>query len=146
MKNLYRLLEQADITLNLICSLILKPKLCTYSQLNGILYYNITPMPPPRHRNPSAPQTAQQGHLGTTRPRRMACTPVNTTLFISYILHTQDSFGTSLWHNRTITSAEEIPKTFPSDSVIHAEVEIKEALQKPAPYGPIPQLGERNRH
>ena len=71
-------------------------------------------MSPPRNHTSSAQQTAQQGHLSTTRIRRMVHPSENSTLLMSYILHTQDSIGNSLQHNGTITSVEGIPKTLTS--------------------------------
>ena len=59
MKNWELLLEQAEITLNLFRPSILNPKLLLYAQLNITFNYNRTPMPPPRHQNPRARQTAQ---------------------------------------------------------------------------------------
>ena len=73
MQNWDRLLEQADIILNLLRPLRLSTKLSMYAQLNGTFEYNRTFMPPPRYQNPSSLQTSQQGHLGTTRPIRMVC-------------------------------------------------------------------------
>ena len=51
MKNWYRLVEQAEITINLLLPSRLSPKLLAYSKLNGTFYYNRTPMSPPGTRN-----------------------------------------------------------------------------------------------
>ena len=47
MKNWDRLVEQAEITLNLLRLSRLNPKQSAYAQLNGTFEYNETPMPPP---------------------------------------------------------------------------------------------------
>ena len=52
MQNWYRLLEQAEITINLLRPSRLNPKLSAYVQLNGTFYYNITPMPTPQAPEP----------------------------------------------------------------------------------------------
>ena len=70
-------------------------------------------MPLPRHQNHITWQTAQQGHLGTTRPRSTVFSSVNDTLLMSYIIQTQYRIGTSLQNNGTLPSAEEIPKPVP---------------------------------
>ena len=46
MKNWYCLVEQAEITLNLLRPSRLNPKLSAYAQLNGKFDYNRTPMHP----------------------------------------------------------------------------------------------------
>ena len=50
MQNWYLLVEQADITLNLLRLSRLNPKLSAYAQLNDTFDYNITPTPPPGTR------------------------------------------------------------------------------------------------
>ena len=50
MQNWDRLLEQAEITLNLLRPSRLKPRLSAYVQLNGEFYFNPTPMAPPGTR------------------------------------------------------------------------------------------------
>ena len=47
MQNWDRLVEQAEITLNLLQTSRLNPKLSAYTQLNGTFDYNRTPMSPP---------------------------------------------------------------------------------------------------
>ena len=47
MQNWDRLVEQAEITLNLLSPSRLNPKISEYSQLNGTFGYNRTPMTPP---------------------------------------------------------------------------------------------------
>ena len=49
-QNWYRLVEQAEITLNLLRPSRLNPKLSAYAQLNGTFDYNRTPMSPPGTR------------------------------------------------------------------------------------------------
>ena len=51
MKNWDRLLEQAEITLNLLHLARLNPRLLVYEQLNGEFDFNIIPMAPPGARN-----------------------------------------------------------------------------------------------
>ena len=49
-QNWDRLVEQVEITLNLLLPSRLNPKLSSYAQLNGTFDYNRTPMPPPGTR------------------------------------------------------------------------------------------------
>ena len=50
MQNWYRLVEQVDLTLNLLRPSRLNPNISAYAQNNGTFYYNRTPMPPPGTR------------------------------------------------------------------------------------------------
>ena len=47
-----RLVEQVEITLNLLHPSMMNPKLLAYSQLNGTFDYNRTPMNPPQDLEP----------------------------------------------------------------------------------------------
>ena len=47
MQNWDQLLDQADITLNLLCPSRLNPKISSYTKMNGIFEYNRTTMAPP---------------------------------------------------------------------------------------------------
>ena len=68
----------------------------------------------PRYHNPSARQTARQGHLGTTWPRSMVYMYVYDILYMSYIINTKDSIRTSIRHNRNLSIPEVISKPFSS--------------------------------
>ena len=67
-----------------------------------------------RYQNTSAQKTAQQGHMGATRTRRMICSSENAPLALSYILHTQDSFRMRLRYDGVLLSAKSTPKPVPS--------------------------------
>ena len=138
-QNWDRILEQTDITLNLLQTSRLNPKLLSYAKLNDTFNYNITPMPPPRHHNPSAWKTAHQGQLGTTRPRNMLCTSGNAAISMSYIVHTQESIGTNIQHDRTLPSEEETTKPFPSRYSNNHGSQPHRSPPEPIPIHPHPE-------
>ena len=143
MQNWDCLVEQAEITLNLLRPSRLNPKILSYAHLNGTFEYNRTTIPPPGTRN-----------LVRDKPHNRGI----------WAPHGQEFWcvWTSMLHYRFLTSS--IPKTasecvsdtnelypyqknFPSlspaDAVTSAAADLTEALQNPTPSIPIPHLGEK---
>ena len=65
MQNWYRLVDQANITLNLLRPSRLNTKISPYAQLNGIFYYKRTPMVRP---GTSSPMHDKPHNRGTWKP------------------------------------------------------------------------------
>ena len=70
MQNWDRLLEQADIKINLLHPSRLNPRLPAYAQLNREFYFNRTPMAPPGENNPGERQAEKHRHMGPTHTLR----------------------------------------------------------------------------
>ena len=142
MKNWDRILEQTVIKLKLLCPSRLNPKHSANAQFHGTFDYKINLMPHPRHQKPSVPQTAEQEHLGTTQLNIMVCMSCNATLLISFIIHNQDSIGTSLRHNGTLPSAKEIHKPF---TIRYGNTRGSWPHRSPPESSSIPQFVEKQR-
>ena len=133
MKNWDCLLEQAEITLNLLLPSRLNLKLSAYEYLNGTFDYNRTPMAPPGTRTPVHNKTHNRSTWAPHGQEGWYDFPLS----LSYILHTQDRFRTRLWYDITLPSVKATKSLSPENLVAHTALDLTEALQNPSPKIPI---------
>ena len=132
-ENWDRLLEKADISLNLLRPSRLNPKFSAYSQLIGTFNYNITPMDPPgtrillhdklHNRGTWAPHR-QEGWYIHPAMRHYHC----LTYYIPKTASERVSDTTDIF-----TVQKQPPSLYPEDALTHLVADLIEALQNPPP-------------
>ena len=143
MQNWDRLVEQADITLNLLQPSRLKPKLSTNSQLNGTFDYNKTPMPPPGPRTLVHDKPLNRGTWAPHGQEGWYVSPamLHFRCLTSYIPNTASERVSNT--TELFPAQKNFPSLSPADVVASAATDLIEALQHPTPSSPIPYLGEK---
>ena len=137
------LVEQAEITLNLIRPSRLNPKLLAYAKLNGTFDYNRTTIPPPVNR------TLVHNKLhnrGTWAPHGQEGYYVHPA-----VLHYRclTSYIPKKASERVSNTTEIFPvqKNFPSlspaDAVTSAAADLMDSLQNRTPSSPILHFGDK---
>jgi len=137
-----RLIKQAELTLNLLRTSRLNPKLSAYAQLHGQFDFNRTPMAPPgtrvvAHEKPSqraswAPHGEDGWYIGPAL-EHYRCYKV-------YINKTRAE--------RTVDTVEffptqvNMPKLSSADAALKAAIDLIAALKHPHPAAPFAPLGD----
>ena len=143
MHNWDHLLEQAEITLNLLHPSILNPRLLAYAQLNGEFDFKRTPTTPPVtitlvHDKPH--------NKGTWAPRRHKGWDVRPAMLhyrclTSYITKTAKEKVSDTTYSPPATL--NFPRLSSKDAATNAATDLTYALLNPTPTSPLTTLGNK---
>ena len=145
MQNWECLLEQADITLNLLCPSGLNPRLSAYAQMNGEFYLSLNPM-----------ESTEKKILVHYKPHNI-CTwapHVHKGWYVSpTMLHNRclTSYIPNMDKYRVSITTDFLPATliFPrissKDAATHASADLAHALLNSSPTSPLTILGNKKR-
>ena len=146
MRHWDRLIHQANITLNLLRSSRINPKLSAYAQVFGLFDFNATPMAPPGtraviHVKPKKHGTwASHGEVGWY----IGPAPEHYRCYTALIDDTQSTRVTDTIE--FFPSKTNMPRLSSQDAAIRAAQELTAALQHPHPAMPIAPLSNTNRN
>ena len=137
-----RLLEQAEITLKLLCPLRLNPRLSAYAQLNGGFYFNRIPMAPPVTRTIVHEKPHNRGTWSPNRHEGCYVRPamLHYRCITSYIPKTEKE--------RVSENTDFLPATLTlkrissKDAITHAAADLTHALLNPTPTSLLTTLGD----
>ena len=141
-----RLVPQAELTLNLLRTSRINPKLSAHAQLHGAFDFNCTPLVPPGtkiivHEKPQqraswAPHGVDGWYLGPALHHYRCYRTYIIKTAAERIADTVEFFPEHI----------PMPKTSSTDRVVHAARELSDALQHPHPATPFNQIGDQQLH
>ena len=141
-----RLIEQSHITLNLLRTSRMNPKLSAYAQIEGEFDYNRTPLAPPGTRVVVHEKPTDRGSWEAHGVDGW---------YIGPAMESYRCFKTYIWSTKAerITDTVEwfphhfsMPKTSDTEILIAATKDILKILQNPSKNSPIPALTDSESH
>jgi hypothetical protein len=136
-----KLLPQATITINLLRTSIINPRMSAYAQLNGNFDFNRAPLAPPGTRIVDHEKPDQRASWD---PHGLDGYYLGPALdhYRCYQVHITKTKGTRIVDTVELFPAKlEMPSTSSKDLAIIAVLELSNALQYPAPAAPFSQIG-----
>ena len=137
-----RLLDQAELTLNMLHTSQINPNLSAHEQINGTHDFNATPLAPPGTRCIAHEKSSQHG---TWAPHGqpgwyVGATPEHYRCYQIYIPKTQ---GTQIYDTVEFFPTHcKMPKVSAHDAAIYAANDLIMALTKPQPPNSFLPLGD----
>ena len=137
-----RLLDQAELTLNMLCTSRINPNLSAHEQLHGIHDFNATPLAPPGTKCIAHEKSSQHG---TWAPHGqhgwyVGAAPEHYRCYQIYIPKTQ---GTRICDTVEFFPTHcKMPTVSSHDAVIYAANDLITALTKPQPPNSVISMGD----